>query len=122
MPLILMIDDDLDLLTLTKNSLEEKGYTVKTYSNWEDAEKYLHKNEPDLIMLDVFMHTHDGLNICNKLKSSGFTRHIPILILSGFSQLSNSATEEFGANGFLAKPFEIKALLKKIHTILSRKK
>ncbi|MCO6497983.1 MAG: response regulator [Chitinophagaceae bacterium] len=122
MPRILMIDDDEDLLNLVKNFLAEKGFLITAFSSWSEAQKELHQSEPDLILLDVFIKTQDGLNICNQLRSSSFTRHIPILILSGFAELSGSATEEFGASGFLAKPFDLDILYDKITEILSHKR
>ena len=121
MPRILMIDDDQDLLTVTRSFLQRKGFDVAVYSNWEDASSAMNSFNPQLILLDVFLNDLDGLQICNKLKASPFTRHIPILVVSGYPRLAETAIYEFGADDFVSKPFEINELLGKIHNILSKR-
>lgn len=117
-----MIDDDQDLLLVTQSVLKKKGYDISAFSNWEKASDAIKKTNPQLIMLDVFLKENDGLDICNKLKSSPFTRHIPILVISGYPRIAETAIYEFGADEFIAKPFEIGELEQKIQAILSRKK
>lgn len=119
---LLMIDDDQDLLLVTQSVLKKKGYDISAFSNWEKASDAIKKTNPQLIMLDVFLKENDGLDICNKLKSSPFTRHIPILVISGYPRIAETAIYEFGADEFIAKPFEIGELEQKIQAILSRKK
>lgn len=120
MPRILMIDDDKDLLTVTKSFLQRRGFDIVACSSWEDASAQLKKFNPQLIIIDVFLEELDGFQICNKLKGSPFTRHIPILILSGYPRLAETAIYEFGADEFVSKPFEINDLISKIHGILSK--
>lgn len=120
MPRILMIDDDKDLLVVTKGFLQRKGFDVATCSTWEEASTEMKNFNPQLIMADVFLGDIDGFQICNKLKSSPFTRHIPILVLSGYPKLAETAIYEFGADEFVSKPFEINELISKIHKLLSK--
>lgn len=120
MPRILMIDDDKDLLVVTKGFLQRKGFDVATCLNWEEASNQMKSFNPQLIMADVFLGDIDGFQICNKLKSSPFTRHIPILVLSGYPRLAETAIYEFGADEFVSKPFEINDLISKIHKLLSK--
>lgn len=121
MPRILMIDDDHDLLTITKRILEKKGFEIEVCFNGKNAFEKIRTFNPQLILLDVFINNADGLQICSKLKSSPFTRHIPVLVLSGYPQLAESAIYEFGADDFIPKPFEINEVISKVHNILSRK-
>ena len=115
-----MIDDDKDLLVVTKGFLQRKGFDVATCINWEEASNKMKNFNPQLIMADVFLGDIDGFQICNKLKSSPFTRHIPILVLSGYPRLAETAIYEFGADEFVSKPFEINELISKIHKLLSK--
>ncbi len=115
-----MIDDDKDLLVVTKGFLQRKGFDVATCLNWEEASNQMKSFNPQLIMADVFLGDIDGFQICNKLKSSPFTRHIPILVLSGYPRLAETAIYEFGADEFVSKPFEINDLISKIHKLLSK--
>lgn len=116
-----MIDDDHDLLAITKRILEKKGFEIEVCPNGKSIFDIIKTFNPHLILLDVFINNSDGLEICNKLKSSPFTRHIPVLILSGYPQLADSAIYEFGAEDFIPKPFEISDVIARMHRILSRR-
>lgn len=116
-----MLDDDQAFLVLTKSLLKRKGFDVIISSDWDDASEKIKAFNPQLVSLDVFLNNSDGLQICSKLKSSPFTRHIPVLILSGYSRLAETAICEFGADDFVTKPFEVDEMIDKMHYILSRK-
>jgi len=60
----------------------------------------------------------DGRDICKQLKENERTKNIPVVFLSANSRI-NEITEEYQARDFIAKPFEMDHLLKKISTILS---
>lgn len=120
MPKILVVDDDKDLLEVTRSLLTKKGFVVETNTNWEDAFTKLNDFNPQIILLDVFLNDVDGLDICKKLKSMPHTKHIPILIFSGYPALAENATYEFGADDFITKPFEVNDLVEKLHSILSQ--
>jgi DNA-binding response OmpR family regulator len=120
---ISVIDDDKDLLKIVKSSLYKKGFDVSTYFNWEVALKAFRLFRPQLILLDVFLSdTMDGLDVCQKLKSSPYTRNIPLILFSGFPKIGETAIRDYGADDFIAKPFELNDLTKKLYSLLSRKK
>lgn len=121
MPRIFVIDDDKDLLTVVKSLLLRKGFDVSTYSDWEIANIALRKYQPQLILLDVFLSGIDGLDVCQKLKANPVTRHIPILMFSAYPRVAETAIYEYGADDFIAKPFELTDLIEKVHGILSHK-
>ena len=121
MPRIYVIDDDMDLLKVVKSLLIKKGFDVYTFADWEVANNSMRIFEPQLILLDVFLSGIDGLEVCKKLKGSPFTRHIPILLISAFPRIAESAIHDYGADDFIAKPFEVGDLIKKVHSVLSMK-
>ena len=121
MPSIYIIDDDKDLLRVVKSLLLKKGFNVSTFMDWSVARDAMKLHEPQLILLDVFLSGIDGLDICQKLKSSPSTRHIPILMFSAFPKIAEIAIHDYGADDFIAKPFEVSELIKKVHSVLSRK-
>lgn len=118
---ILLIDDDKDLLTILKTTLDTRGFDVHAQEIWDGNAEMIHQINPDLVILDVFLSGIDGLDICRKIKKSPYTKNLPVLMISGFPWISQSAIYEFGANDFIAKPFEINELLHKIHKIFYRK-
>jgi DNA-binding response OmpR family regulator len=117
---LLVIDDDKDLLEVTKSLLTRKGFEVETNDNWDDALHQLESFEPQLILLDVFLNGIDGLDICKKLKSMPNTCHIPILIFSAYPSIAERVIYEYGADDFIAKPFEVSELVTKVHSVLSQ--
>src|SRR4029079_18753433 len=121
MPRIYVIDDDQDILTIVKSLLLKKGFNVSTFMDWSVARDAIKFYEPLLILLDVFLSGIDGLDICRKLKSSPVTRHIPILLFSAFPKIAETAIHDYGADDFIAKPFEVGDLIKKVHSVLAKK-
>ena len=120
MPKILVIDDDKDLLEVTQALLTKKGFEVKINNNWEEALESISAFNPQLILLDVFLNGVDGLDICKQLKSMPHTKHIPVLIFSAYPRVAETVIYEYGADDFIAKPFEVNDLVLKVHSMLSQ--
>lgn len=118
---ILILDDDLDLLSVVKSLLRKKGFEVLAYSDWQKAWEAIKTYKPHLILLDVFLQGIDGLDFCKKLKSYYFTRNIPVIMFSSYPNIGETAIYEFGADEFLAKPFELAEMIKKINHVLVKK-
>ena len=118
---ILIIDDDKDLLTVVQSFLRKEGFEVYAFSNWESAWGGIKNYEPQLILLDVFLSGTDGLDACKNVRSSYFARHIPVIVLSSYPNIAEIAIYEYGADEFIAKPFEVNEIISKINYILSRK-
>ena len=120
MPKILVVDDDKDLLDILQSLLSKKGFVVETDSNWENANNKIDIFHPQIILLDVFLSGVDGLEICKQLKSQPSTRDIPILIFSAYPRVAEKVIYEYGADDFIAKPFEVNDLINKVHAVLSQ--
>ena len=85
-PLILVTDDESDILELIRINLELDGYRVLTASSAIECQKALSDCKPDLAVLDIMLKDGSGLEICQKLKSSDSTSHIPVLLLTALSE------------------------------------
>jgi len=118
---IFVIDDDKNLLQVMKSLLHLRGFNVSTFRNWEIAYKLMKLFKPQLILLDVFLKGIDGLEVCQRLKASPFTKHIPIILCSGYPQIAERGIREYGAADFIAKPFELDDLINKMHSVLSKR-
>ncbi len=119
---ILILDDDQDLLSVVKSLLKKNGFDVWAFANWQKAWEDIKRNKPNLIILDVFLKGMDGMDVCKKLKSSSLTRNIPIIMFSSYPNIAETAIAEFGADEFIAKPFEVNEMVKKIKDVLSVKR
>lgn len=109
---ILVVDDDPDILEAIRLTLEDEGYAVTMSEKGEYAEN-LHDGNgglPDLIILDVLLSGKDGRLICKQLKGRNDTRGIPIVMISAHPDAERSV-RDVGADAFVAKPFDIDALL-----------
>lgn len=118
---ILILDDDQDLLNIVKSMLKKKGFEVFAYADWRKAWENIKKTKPNLILLDVFLKGFDGLDVCKKIKSTFSTRNIPVIMVSSFPNIADTAIYEYGADEFIAKPFEVNEMMRKINSVLSVK-
>lgn len=111
---ILVIDDDIDILSVMEILLTMKGFEVEVTSKGENTFPKIKAFKPDLILLDVLISGHDGRIICRKLKSNEETMHIPVIMFSAHPGAAASIAE-YGANDFIGKPFDVANLLQKVN-------
>lgn len=114
---IIVADDDKDIVAVLTMMLEDAGYEVRSTANGKTVQTvrdYL----PNLVLLDIWMVGVDGRDICKNLKNQPLTKHIPIIMISATRDLAESA-KKAGAEDFIAKPFEMDELLKKVENQLS---
>jgi len=111
---ILAVDDDNDIVDIIKIILEDEGYEVSTLTNGRDVLKTIALQRPDLILLDVMLGGIDGRDICRAIKGDVLLRDIPVVMISASHNLHNLLTEIGSPNDFLAKPFDIDHLIKKV--------
>jgi DNA-binding response OmpR family regulator len=110
---ILVVDDDSDLLHMLKDLLEDQGYRVLLASDGIEALEVLDGNPVDCVISDVRMPRMTGLEMLIKLRAKG---HIatPVILTSGFSDLTPEQAVAQGALDLLAKPFDFPLLMMRI--------
>ncbi len=110
---ILLIDDDPDVRLALSRLLQREGYAVETAATKQEALSKLQQKHPDVILLDVLLSGADGRELCRELKAAAATKHIPVIMLSGHPSAAQKF-ESYGADDFLAKPFNSEGLLGKL--------
>jgi DNA-binding response OmpR family regulator len=115
---ILVVDDDLDILTLVKMTLKMNGFAVEAISKWQEVDNKIHSFNPDLILLDISLGGADGRDICQRLKEENDTQHIPIILFSAHAEMGESILS-CKAQAFIAKPYELSHFLKTINTFVN---
>lgn len=110
---IFLIDDDPDVRIVMSKLLQKEGYEVETASRREEALQKLSQAVPSLILLDVLLSGSDGRDLCRELKANPQTKHIPVIIFSGHPS-AGLQIQSYGADDFIAKPFQTEALLEKL--------
>ncbi len=116
---ILVIDDDADILTLIKNTLQLQNYLVETFvsANQVDRSKLA---DYDLILLDIMMPDVDGLSFCRGIRN---LVDCPILFLTAKSQEADVVTGlSYGADDYICKPFGVQELLARVAAHLRRER
>ncbi|QQE65871.1 signal transduction histidine kinase [Leptolyngbya sp. BL0902] len=112
---ILVVDDRADNLRLLATMLSEQGYKVRKVIKGEMAFDVAQVNPPDLILLDIFMPTMSGFEVCQQLKADVRTSHIPIIFLSASDEpLDKVKAFAVGGQDYITKPFEINEVLARI--------
>lgn len=120
---ILVVDDLEENVRLLQHFLEPKGYDVHCAYTGEQALTAVDQFPPDVVLLDLVMPGIDGFEVCQRLKADAETRHIPIIILTGLSEVqANVRALEAGADDFLIKPIDSVLLDARIRNSLRAKR
>lgn len=115
MPTVLYAEDDIEHREMMRVFLKNTDITLVEACNGQEALQKIRHQQPDLILLDLFMPRLDGHGVMEALKSDPETRHIPIIILSAWATGENrKRARQTGAMDFIAKPYDPIELLKLI--------
>ena len=115
---ILIVDDNNDILDLLKEALEQEDYQVTGLSNTEDIIRSITKYQPDLVMIDFLLGDINGGEFCHQIKTNPLSSHIPVIMLSGYPRVLESLGGDYGADVFIAKPFDLYHLTATIKQLL----
>jgi two-component system cell cycle response regulator len=119
-PRVLIVDDERTNRQLLEIMLEPEGYELLLATNGEEALAMIERQAPDLVVLDVMMPGMNGYVVTSRIKANPATRHIPVLVLSSLDdQNSRAHGAGAGADGFLSKPVERRALCEIVRTLLN---
>ena len=109
---ILLADDSVTAQNMGRKILADAGYEVITVNNGSAALKRVTESKPDLIVLDVYMPGYSGLEVCQRLKDSDDTAHIPVLLTVGkLEPFKPDDARRVRADAHIVKPFEASELL-----------
>jgi two-component system, OmpR family, phosphate regulon response regulator OmpR len=116
---ILVVDDDLRLRDLLKRYLSEQGFAVETVPDAQAMDRSLTRIRYDLMVLDLMLPGEDGLSICRRLRKAA--NNVPIIMLTAKGDdVDRIVGLEMGADDYLAKPFNPRELVARIHAVLRR--
>ncbi len=111
-PLVLVVDDDPDILDAICDILDGEGYRVARARHGVEALDRVAQERPSVILLDLMMPVMDGVAFAQALRTREGQGSIPIVVISADGNPQKAAA--VGARGFLAKPFDIDALLAQV--------
>ncbi len=118
---VLIVDDNqqnLELLEVYLESMPE--VTVQTAADGVEAMGILAKDPPDLVLLDIMMPRMSGFEVCRQIKSNPKTRDILVVMVTALNETGDiERATECGADDYLSKPIDRKALINLVKTLLS---
>ncbi|MFP4697963.1 MAG: response regulator YycF [Eubacteriales bacterium] len=115
---ILVVDDEKAIVDILKFNLKKEGFLVSTAYDGEKAIELVHKEKPDLILLDIMMPKLDGLQTCRLIRKD---YDIPIIMLTARAEEVDKVLGlELGADDYVTKPFSIRELMARVKANLRR--
>lgn len=114
---IMICDDNQDIVDVLNIMLETEGYTVFSEIDSTKLIDGIKQQTPDLLLLDLWMPVLSGDQIVKLIRESNDIKHLPVIILSA-SIDGNDIAQNVGANGFIAKPFNIEDIFDVIKNTL----
>ncbi len=116
---IVVVDDDREIATAVRDLLVPAGFAVDTPAEPRSALVETIREAPDLVILDVNMPGMTGWEFCAILRRQTSTREVPVLFLTGRSEVKDRITAmQLGGSDFLAKPFGAEELRRKVRSLL----
>lgn len=103
---VFIFDDNIEILDLCKDILEDAGFAVKTSPTTSNIEKQVQDYMPQLIFMDNWLPDISGIEATKILKANPLLKHIPVIYFTANTNVAELASEA-GAEGYLAKPFDI---------------
>ena len=117
-PVIVLVEDDPSLRTLTTRALHENGYGVRSCATGAEMWVALQAGPADLVILDVMLPGTSGIDLCRAIRRDS---EVPIIFISARgSETDRVVGLELGADDYLAKPFGTRELVARVRAVLRR--
>jgi DNA-binding NtrC family response regulator len=108
---ILIVDDEVGIRELLSEILQDEGYRVSLAQNATEARNYRHRQQPALVLLDIWMPDTDGVTLLREWAASGQLT-MPVVMMSGHGTIETAVeATKIGAFDFLEKPVGLQKLL-----------
>ena len=117
-PVVILVEDDPPLRTLTARALQENGYIVRPAASAPEMWLAFEAGPPDLVILDIMLPGTSGIDLCRQIRKKS---EVPIIFVSAKgSEADRVLGLELGADDYLAKPFGTRELIARIRAVLRR--
>jgi putative two-component system response regulator len=122
-PRVLVVEDDEGSRKLLGDLLTREGYEVIPAADGEHALAVIERTLPDCVICDLVLPKLDGFELCRRLKQRDATRLIPVIVVTGHSDLQNKVEAlDAGADDFIAKPLNVLEVAARVRSLLRMRK
>ncbi len=119
---VLVVDDVLPNVKLLEAKPSSEYFDVLCATSGPEALDLIHREQPDIVLLDVMMPGMNGFEVCRRIKEEDATTHIPVVMVTALDQPSDRiAGLEAGADDFLTKPVQDVALFARVRSLVRLK-
>ena len=117
---ILIVEDNIVILTMQKQIFEMEGYDIVTAQDGMDALKKIHQEQPDVVLLDVNIPGMNGFELCRQVKEDPDLQSIIVVMISAVYYSDEDAKKgmAMGADAYFTKPYENEVLQNKIRELI----
>ncbi len=115
---MIVVDDEIDIAETLADYFEMQGFAVKIAVNGQELKKILPDFTPHIVLLDLSMPGEDGLTLTRYLREH--TRAGIIMVTASAGQVDMVVGLEMGADDYVGKPFDLRALLARVRSVLRR--
>ncbi len=115
---IMVVDNEPDIVDLTRTVLELGGYTVVPSYSGEDALRKLEKEHVDLVLLDIMMPGMSGWDVFNRIKKKNQAVKVAFMSVLEISEKRKQVLLDEGLADYIMKPFDKETLLQRVDKIL----
>lgn len=106
---ILILDDDIEILSVCKIILEKQNYQVETRIRCDNIINDITTLNPLIVLMDIWIPQMGGEKATKLIKKNKSTQHVPVILFSANSEIE-AICKRSNADGILKKPFEIDTL------------
>ena len=119
-PLVVVADDEREVASLVAVVLRRAGMRAAVACNGEEALEVIAEREPDAAVLDIMMPNVNGYEVVRAIRDEPLTQRMPIVLLSARAGgIDRDYGLRIGADAYLLKPFQPKALVAKVSELLA---
>jgi two-component system response regulator VicR len=118
---IMVVDNEPDIVDLTRTVLEIGGYNVVTANSGEECLRKLEKEKVDLVLLDIMMPGMSGWDVFNRINKKNTDVKVAFMSVLEISDKRKQVLLEEGLADYIMKPFDKDSLLNRIDKILAEK-
>jgi two-component system, OmpR family, phosphate regulon response regulator PhoB len=120
-PLVLIVDDEVAIVTMLRYNLEKEGFAVCEAADGEEALTRIAERKPDVVLLDWMLPLVSGIEVCRQIRRAPNLRSLPVIMLTARGEEGDRVRGlNSGADDYVVKPFSLGELVARLRAVIRR--